>query len=97
VAQQSAKFGVPSPNEAANTSWWTFKHFNSASAQDPRLCYLSGYHRAVKDMLADQFDFGGYAPLTRRMLEVMEALLIERDALRMVADEMQLPLPEGAA
>lgn len=89
MVRQSQGFGVPSPSEAAQTSWWTFRHFNSASAEDPRLCYLSGYQRAVKDMLADQFDFGGYAPLTRRMLEVMESLLVERDALRMVAEVVE--------
>ena len=89
MVRQTPSFGVPSPTEAATTSWWTFKHYNPASAEDPRLCYLSGYQRAVKDMLADQFEFGGYAPLTWRMLEVMESLLVERDALRMVAEEVK--------
>jgi hypothetical protein len=82
---------VSSPSEAATRSWYAFRHYNPGSAQDPRLCYLSGYSRAVRDMLADQFEFGGWDTLTRRMLEVMEELLVERQAMRLVAEEESRP------
>lgn len=78
---------VPSPSEVAQRSWWSFRHYNPASAEDPRLCYLSGYARATRDMTADLFRLGGWDVVTRRLLEVMEELLIEREGMRM-ADEV---------
>lgn len=77
---------------AAHKSWYQFKHFNPASAQDPRLSYLSGYQRCASDMLADLFQFGGWDSLTRRLLEVFEQLVIEREAIRMVTDETEEPV-----
>jgi hypothetical protein len=79
---------VPNVAEAANKSWYVFKHYNAGSATDPRLAYVTGYRRAVGDMLVDQFRFGGWDELTRRMLDVFEYLANEREAVRMVGEEV---------
>ena len=78
---------VPSVAEAAERTWWAFKHFNAGSATDPHICFVMGYRRAAADMLADQFRFGGWDQLTRRMLEVFEELAIEREAVRIMVDD----------
>jgi hypothetical protein len=68
--------------DAADKSWWMFKHFNPGSAAEPRIAYVMGYRRAVADMVVDSFEFGGWDILTRRLLEVFEDLAIEREAVR---------------
>jgi hypothetical protein len=82
---------VPNVAEAAKKSWYVFKHFNPGSASDPRLSYITGYQRAVADMLVDEFRFGGWDELTRRMLDVFEYLADQREAVRIVGED---PEPE---
>ena len=80
---------VPSVDEAANSSWYAFKHFSAGSAQDPHLSYVAGYRRAAADMLADLFQFGQYGPLTQRMLEVFEDLANQREGIRVYTDVLK--------
>jgi hypothetical protein len=87
VPQRASGEAVPNVAEAATKSWYVFKHFNPGSATDPRLSYVSGYRRCAADMLADLFEFGGWDVLTRRMLEVLEDLGIQREAVRMVTED----------
>jgi hypothetical protein len=75
---------VPSVAEAAERSWWAFRHFNEGSATDPHISFVMGYRRAAADMLVDLFQFGQWDLITRRMLEVFEELAIEREAVRIV-------------
>ena len=79
---------APRVAEAAVKSWHVFKYYNPGSARDPQLSYVSGYRRAVADMMADQFEFGGWDTLTRRLLEVFEDLAIQREAVRMVQEDL---------
>jgi hypothetical protein len=72
---------------AADKSWYTFKYYHPRTAEDPHVAFVQGYRRAVADMLVDQFRFGGWDTLTRRMLEVFEELTVERDAVRHVDSE----------
>lgn len=78
--------------EAARKSWYVFKHFNPGSATDPRLSYITGYRRGVADMLADLFVFGGWDTTTRRLTEVLEELLRQREAVHMVTDDLDIPI-----
>jgi leucyl aminopeptidase (aminopeptidase T) len=79
---------VPNVAKAATKSWQVFRYYNPASARDPRLSYITGYQRAVADMLVDQFRFGGWDELTRRMLDVFEYLADQREAVRIVGEEV---------
>lgn len=87
MAKPVTGVAVPNVAEAANKSWYRFKHFNAGSSTDPRICYVSGYHRAVADLMVDQFQFGGWDTLTRRLLEVFEYLADEREAVRIDAED----------
>lgn len=78
---------VPSVSDAAQNSWYAFKHFNAGSSQDPRLSYLAGYQRAIADMLVDQFQFRGLDLTLERVLDVFQYLAQEREAVRMVTSE----------
>jgi hypothetical protein len=69
-----------SPASAAEQAWWKYRHYHPASAEDPHLAFVFAYRRAVTDMLADQFAFAGWDVLTRRLLEVLEELVVEREA-----------------
>lgn len=73
--------------EAANGSWFAFKHFNAGSSQEPRLSYLAGYRRGVADAMADQFGFAGWDLLTHRLVELLDELVLEREAVRMVTED----------
>jgi hypothetical protein len=79
---------VPSVSEAARKSWYAFKHFNAGSSQDPYLSYLSGYQRAVADMLVDQFQFRGLDDLLERVLATFDYLAREREAVRQTSEEI---------
>lgn len=78
---------VPSVADAAERSWWGFRHYNAKSATDPHIAYVMGYRRAAADMLVDLFQFGQWDSITRRMLEVFEELATEREAVDMVTRE----------
>jgi hypothetical protein len=69
---------------AADKAWWTFKYYHPKTAEDPRLSFVFAYRRACTDMMADQFGFAGWDLLTRRLLEVLEELVVERQAVAMV-------------
>jgi leucyl aminopeptidase (aminopeptidase T) len=84
-----------SAGEAANKSWFVFKHYNPGSATDPRLAYVTGYRRAVADMLMDQIQLGGWDSLTRRLLDVLEYLAGEREAVRMVTEDYAVQDEDG--
>lgn len=71
-------------DSAADKAWWIFKHYHPKTAEDPRLSFVFAYRRACTDMLADQFGFAGWDLLTRRLLEVLEELVVERQAVLMV-------------
>jgi len=79
---------VPSVSGAAQRAWYVFKHYHAASARDPRISYLSGYQRCAADMLVDMFELGGWDTLTRRLLEVLEQLAVEREAVRLTTAEV---------
>ena len=87
MATTKAGGAVPNAAEAAERSWWTYRHYNPKSAVDPHTSYVIGYRRAVADMLADLFQFGGWDELTRRLLEVFEELAITREAVRMAGTD----------
>lgn len=74
--------------EAANSSWYAFKHFNAGSSQEPHLSYLAGYRRGVADSMADQFGFAGWDLLTHRLVELLDELVLEREAVRIVTGEV---------
>ena len=69
---------------AADKAWWKFKYYHPKTAEDAHLSFVFAYRRAVTDMLADQFGFAGWDLLTHRLLEVLEELVIERQAVLMV-------------
>jgi hypothetical protein len=85
-------------NSAAESAWFKFKYYHPKTAEDARLSFVFAYRRACTDMLADQFGFAGWDLLTRRLLEVLEELVIERQAVMMV-DEASGEVfdPEDAA
>ena len=78
---------VPNAAEAGRKSWYVFRHFNPGSATDPRLSYITGYRRGVADTMSDLFQFGGWDTATYRLIEVLEELSRQREAVRMVTDE----------
>lgn len=80
---------VPNVSSQALSSWYAFKHFNAGSSQDPKLSYLAGYQRCAADMLVDLFEFRGLDTLLERVLSVFEYLAQEREAVRMVSDEVE--------
>jgi hypothetical protein len=66
---------------AADRAWFKFKYYHPATSQDPHLSFVFAYRRACTDMLADQFGFAGWDALTHRLLEVLEELVVEREAV----------------
>jgi hypothetical protein len=78
---------VPSVADAAEKSWWVFKYYHPATSEDAHLSYVSGYRRAMTDSISDQLGLGGWDSLTRRLLEVLEELLIERQIVREAVDD----------
>ena len=69
---------------AADKAWFKFRYYHPRTAEDPRLSFVFAYRRACTDMLADQFGFAGWDQLTHRLLEVLEELVVERQAVLMV-------------
>jgi hypothetical protein len=69
---------------AADRAWYKFRYYHPRTAEDPHLSFVFAYRRACTDMLADQFGFSGWDLLTRRLLEVLEELVVERQAVQMV-------------
>lgn len=76
-----------SVNEAADKSWWGFRHYNPRTATDPRLSYIRGYTRAYRDCLADTAGLSGLQPLLERLVALLEEGAVEREAVRMAMDE----------
>jgi hypothetical protein len=74
---------------AANAAWYGFKHYHAGSAEDPQLSYLAGYRRGVADMMADQFGFAGWDTLTHHLADVLDELVLEREAVRLVTDDVE--------
>jgi hypothetical protein len=74
-------------SSAADRAWYKFKYYHPRTAEDPHLSFVFAYRRACTDMLADSFGFAGWDVLTRRLLEVLEELVVEREAV-LTVDEM---------
>lgn len=80
--------GVPTTvAEAADKSWWTFKHYNPGSARDPRVTYITAYQRGYRDALADTAQFSGLQGSVERLADLLAEGALEREAVRMVAEE----------
>lgn len=78
---------VPNVAEVAERSWWQFRHYNPRSAEDPRMSYVTAYRRGYRDCLADTAEFVNLQRSVERLVELLEESSIEREAVRMTADE----------
>ena len=79
---------VPNTAEAADKSWWTFRHYNPRTSEDPRLSYIRAYQRGYRDALADTAIFAGLQGDVQRLVALLEDGRVEREALLLVAEEM---------
>jgi hypothetical protein len=77
---------VPNVTETADKSWWSFRHFNPRTAEDPRLSYITGYQRGYRDALNDTAQFASLQVSVERLANLLEDGRIEREAVQMAVE-----------
>jgi hypothetical protein len=79
--------GIPDVSDAARRTWWSFRHYNPRSAEDPYLAWQAAYRRAYRDCLADTAEFAGLKTSVDRLADLLEDGRVERDAVLSAAEE----------
>ena len=68
-------------DEAAMASFYAFKHFNPASAEDVRTAYVVAYRRGYTSCIEAATYWSGLVEQVRRLNELLEELRITQDGI----------------
>ena len=66
--------------EAAERSWWIFRHDEPKLAKDPRMSHVEGYRGGYRDAIADTVEFSSLKVSIDRLSVLLEALVGQRAA-----------------
>jgi hypothetical protein len=88
MAKPSSGEAVPrTVAEAANSSWYSFKHYHPASAEDPHTAHIVGYRRGYTSCIEQSAYWSGLVEQVQRLNELLEELVITQEAVRSAAEE----------
>ena len=65
--------------DQARRAWYAWKHYHSASADDPMMAGLAMYSRGWRDCFLLSVEMAGLRPVLTRWVELMEEMRVEAD------------------